>query len=82
MAYSAAARSAAGGTGAMQAIIANAVEDANLAYANSSVDLNMRLVGTVETSYAETGDFDVDLPRLAGVSDGYMDEIHGLRNSY
>jgi hypothetical protein len=66
---------------------ANAV--ANAAFANSGVNMNLRIVGTVFTNYQRdvaegTGrDIEsVDLANFANPSDGYMDEIHPLRDAY
>ena len=36
--------------------ITNAVEMANQAYINSNIDMQLNLVGMVETNYIETGD--------------------------
>ncbi|HEV8292287.1 MAG TPA: M12 family metallo-peptidase, partial [Tepidisphaeraceae bacterium] len=33
-------------------------------------------------NYSETGRLGVDLKRLAGTTDGYMDNVHTLRNQY
>ncbi len=79
--YTPAARSAMGGHGAIRAEAALAVELANVAYANSQNVVRARLVYCDEIAYTESGDMDIDLPRLAGGSDGFMDGIHGLRDS-
>ena len=40
----------------------------------------VELVARSETPYAETGISRTDLPRLADPEDGYMDEVHGMRD--
>ncbi|HEX4885316.1 MAG TPA: BACON domain-containing carbohydrate-binding protein, partial [Casimicrobiaceae bacterium] len=59
-----------------------AVDRANLAYANSGIAMRVRLVHHAAAGYSETGNFSTDLQRLAGTSDGYMDTVHALRNTY
>jgi hypothetical protein len=49
-------------------------------YANSGVTL--RLVHYAQVSYNDSGDFPTDLNRLTSSSDGYMDNVHSLRNTY
>jgi hypothetical protein len=59
-----------------------AVDETNQAYINSGVSHRVRLAGTAQVTYTETGDSSTDLSRLRGTSDGYMDNVHSLRNSY
>lgn len=80
--YTPAARAAAGGTAAIQNAIAVAVADTNQSYANSGVAQRIRLVHQSEIAYTENGDSGVDLDRLTGTSDGHMDSVHTLRNTY
>lgn len=42
--------------------------------------MQLNLVRMVETNYTETGDTSVTLSRFRGATDGFMDEIHALRN--
>ncbi|MCL5807915.1 MAG: zinc-dependent metalloprotease [Deltaproteobacteria bacterium] len=79
--YTPAARSAAGGTSAMQALITLAVSETNTGYSQSQVTQRVRLVHSTEVSYTEV-DFDTDLARLRGKTDGYMDNIHALRDQH
>ena len=79
--YTPAAREAAGGTEAMNAQIDLAVAESNTAYTNSLIHVQLRLVYTSETDYEESGGLD-DLNRLTDPDDGYMDEVHTLRNVY
>jgi len=78
--YTPAARVASGGVTAIEAVMDLMVADANQAYAESGVHHRIRLVERSEVQYVETGDSLVDLNRLAGPSDGYMDEVHDLRD--
>ncbi len=63
-----------------------AVAETNQAYINSNIYHRVRLVGTTEVNYTESGilcnDPNSDLTRLRATSDGFMDNLHGLRNSY
>ena len=81
--YTAAARIGAGSVAAMQATINQAVAETNTGYLNSQVKPRIRLVYTTEVTYSETGfDWYTCLNRLAGKTDGYMDNVHSLRNTY
>ncbi|MBK9129023.1 MAG: right-handed parallel beta-helix repeat-containing protein [Phycisphaerales bacterium] len=79
--YTAAARAAAGGTAAILAQINLAVADANAAFARSEIPTQLRLVHTAEVSYAETGVWQTDGPRLVSPDDGNLDEVHPLRDA-
>ena len=72
----------AGGSSALEALIASAIADANLCYRNSLVPMQIRLVYSAELSYTPTGALDIELERLGGTGDGYMDEVHSLRDTY
>jgi hypothetical protein len=80
--YTPAARSAAGGTTAMMALVNLAVAETNSAYSRSGVIPRVRLVYTGEVGYTEVGDFSTDLSRLRNSSDGFIDHIHALRNAF
>ena len=75
-----AAREAAGGAAAVAAVVDLMVAETNHAYAASGVRHRVRLVERSEVAYEEAGDSHVDLSRLVSPSDGYMDEVHGLRD--
>ena len=77
--YTPAAREAAGGTAAIEAAIDLMLAEANEAYAASGVDVRLALVGRSAAEYVETSG-QVDVDRLAGTSDGHMDEVHALRD--
>ena len=80
--YNAASRTAAGGVDAMEAEIVLAIEAANQAYINSNVTQRLNLVHTEEVSYAETGSAITDRDRLQNTSDGFIDNVHALRNAH
>ena len=62
--YTPAARAAAGGTTAMNALINLAVAETNTAYSRSGVIPRLRLVHREEVAYTESGNFSTDLNRL------------------
>ncbi|MCA9245232.1 MAG: right-handed parallel beta-helix repeat-containing protein, partial [Phycisphaerales bacterium] len=66
----------------IQALISGAVADTNAAFGRSGISTSIILVHTAEVSYAETGDADIDGPRLVDPNDGYLDDVHALRDEY
>ena len=80
--YTPVARSAEGGTTAMEALVNLAIDEANQAYINSEIDLRLRLVYSGEVAYTESGSAETDLDRLTEKTDGYMDSVHSLRDTY
>jgi hypothetical protein len=80
--YTTAARDGAGGTAAIESLINLGVSETNTAYANSQVIERLRLVHTAEVNYTESGNSSTDLSRLRATSDGFMDEVHGLRDAF
>jgi hypothetical protein len=80
--YTAAARAEAGGTTAINNQVDLGIAETNTSYANSGVTQRVRLVYKGEVTYTETGNIDTDLARLQNPSDGYLDEVHTLRNTY
>lgn len=67
--------------GDVAGLINLAVAESNQGYANSGVAITMQLATSSQVTYSETGNFDTDLARYRGTSDGYMDGIHSQRNS-
>jgi hypothetical protein len=59
-----------------------AIDQTNQSYANSNINQRVRLVHTEEVIYSATSDSPTVLERLTDPSDGYLDEIHLLRDSY
>lgn len=80
--YTAAARTGAGGQDQMVALIYECIYLANLSYQNSNISQRLNLVHYEEVTYTESGDGNTDLGRLQNSSDGQMDNIHTLRNTY
>lgn len=76
------ARRDAGGSRHIQTAIDLAVAETNDAYAASGASQRIELVGAVEVNYEETGRLTVDLERLVDPADGFMDEVHAIRDSY
>jgi hypothetical protein len=80
--YTAAARTAAGGSDAnVQTRIALGVSESNVAYANSGVTPRLRLVGAEFISYTESGNLGTDLDRFQKTSDGQLDAVHARRDA-
>lgn len=62
--------------------ILTAVAYANQSFVNSQIEYQIELVYAGQTNYTESGDIDTDLSRFRNTGDGYMDEVHTLRNKY
>lgn len=60
--------------------IQNLVTQANTAYANSGVNQTIKLVHVGEVEGYTEAERKTDLDRLKEPSDGYMDEVHTVRN--
>ena len=82
VAYTASARAAAGGTAAIKATILTALNETNTGYANAGVAPRLRLVHVEEVAYTESGNISTDVSRLTATADGYIDNLHTLRNTY
>jgi hypothetical protein len=80
--YTAASRARYGGQAGIESLINLAIAETNQAYANSEISTQLNLVHAAEVSYTESGNMSTDLSRLRGKADGYMDEIHALRDTY
>ena len=80
--YTSAAREAAGGIAAIQAVIDLMIADTNQAFVVSGVRHRVALVATEEVMYTYSMERygNLDVGRLADPSDGYMDEVHPLRD--
>ena len=70
------------GQAGIEAKIDLAVAETNQAYINSQVNTQLRLVHRAEVNYVESASMSTDLGRLQGTADGYMDNVHGLRDAY
>ncbi len=80
--YTTTARTAAGGTNSIESLIITSVNLTNNAYTSSLVNPRLRLVHMAETEYTESGSAGTDLSRFATIGDGFIDEVHDLRNTY
>ena len=77
------AETAAGGQAAMESLALASVENANLVYANSGVNAQLRLVYGAKVNYVENGaNISADLTAIRSTSDGLMDQVHTLRSQY
>ena len=77
--YTPPAREAAGSTAAIEAEIDLMIATTNKALQDSGVQMRVALVARSEVSYTETGISGTDLQRFRDPSDGFMDEIHEVR---
>lgn len=80
--YTTDVKNAQGGPAQTQAFIDQAIAVTNQTYANSGINQRINLVHAEEVSYPESGDLETDLGRLRGTSDGFLDNIHAIRDSY
>ena len=80
--YTAAARRSAGSAAAMESLIDAGFVASNNAFANSAVNLQLRKVHTLEVDYTSSKSGSTDLSRLARTDDGYLDEVHAVRDQY
>ena len=81
--YTAAARNARAGTAAIKSQIDLMIVETNQAYADSGVNQRLSLVAAQEVEYTEPDAVDamrVNVTRLTGKSDGYMDTVHNVRD--
>ena len=79
--YTPAARENVGGTDEIATAIDLMVAETNMAYSNSGVNQRINLVAVEEVvGYRETNNLATDIFRLRSTSDGYMDEIHDIRD--
>ena len=53
----------------------------NISFSNSNVNCKIEIVYVGQTNYQEV-DSHTDVDRYAGTNDGYMDEVHSLREKY
>jgi len=67
--------------GGINNTISQIMQKSNLALGNSNSLLQFELVYSGEVNYTELNTSD-DLYRLTNTADGYMDEVHSLRNTY
>ena len=81
--YTTAAKNAWGGVNTVNSNIATIISNLNLSMSLSGINnVVFNLVHTYETNYEESGSQSTDLNNLRGTTDGFMDEIHSLRNTH
>jgi hypothetical protein len=81
--YTANAASAAAASGGILNKINLAVSESNTGYANSQIIPRMRLVHSAQVGYSENNfNWYTTLDLLWKKGDGYMDEVHTLRDAY
>lgn len=59
-----------------------AIDNYNNSSSNSEVNFDVEVARIVEVSYAESGVFSTDRNRFRNTADGFMDNIHDLRQLY
>lgn len=80
--YTTTAKNANGGQNGIEALIALGISLANTAFTNSQINTQFRLVHTAEIAYPESGNYNTDLSRLRGTADGFLDDVHTLRDTH
>jgi len=80
--YTTTAKNANGGQNGIEALIALGISLANTAFTNSQINTQFRLIHTSEIAYPESGNYNTDLSRLRSTTDGFLDNVHTLRNTY
>jgi len=67
---------------AIEAEIYLALYETNFSYLNSNINQRLEIVHIAEVDYAQSDSIQEDLDRLRNASDGFMDNIHTLRDAY
>lgn len=83
--YTPSAETAMGGSAATATMVELAVSETNQGYSNSGINQRINLVYKGKVSYTESSGssgFDNALDDVTGTSDGKMDDVHTLRNTY
>ena len=70
------------GKGGINNVISSMIALGNLCLSNSQTGITLTLVHSAQVLYPETGDIFDSLIHLTNTSDGYMDEVHALREQY
>ena len=66
----------------INSLIDLAITETNTGYSNSGVNATVSLAHKAQVTYTEASNSSTDLTRLAATNDGYMDEVHTLRDQY
>ncbi len=80
--YTPSAAAMAGGVPAIEATIESYVDYANQVYADSGATQELALVHAAQLAYIESGNSITDLVRLKTPGDGFMDDVHALRDAF
>ena len=80
--YTTTVKNANGGQNGIEALIALGISLANTAFTNSQINTQFRLVHTAEIAYPESGNYNTDLSRLRGTADGFLDDVHIMRDTH
>lgn len=67
-------------TSSIYAHAENAIATTNITYRNSNISHRVELAGVIPVNYNESNTTTIDLPRFLGKNDGYMDDIHSIRD--
>lgn len=82
-AYNTDAKNKAGGKSAIEAQMGTGASQTTTAFSRGAVDAQMQLVHMVEYNYTQnTTSMSTDLGNFRGSSDGFMDNVHALRDQY
>jgi peptidyl-Asp metalloendopeptidase len=66
----------------VDALILQAVAETNQAYSNSGMTTRLNHLASHRTNYYESGNMETDLTRLRAKNDGFMDDVHAVRDFY
>jgi hypothetical protein len=81
--YTPAARAAWGGANTVNSNLATIITNLNQSMTLSGIaGVTFNIAHAVEVSYTESGSQQTDLDRLRLTNDGFMDQIHGLRDTH
>ncbi|MGF6394318.1 M12 family metallo-peptidase [Pseudomonas plecoglossicida] len=65
----------------LQALAHLAIEESNLTYLNSGIDMSLELAAFRQLDYEQhSSSPDIDLRRLVAPADGFMDDVHQMRD--
>ncbi len=73
---------AAAATTDMQALAEASIQSSNDSFINSNASVTFNLVHYQQISYSESGYMDFDRDRMVNPFDGYMDNVHTIREQY
>jgi hypothetical protein len=62
-------------------IVTMGMDYANLTADNSQTNVEFEVIDIIKTDYVESGSASDDLRRLTNLSDGYMDDVHEVRDA-